>query len=104
MTVSRQSPVGRPFCGQTRALAEAADKPRPPHPIVMEPSPSLHARQGFMPQRLPFDRRVGGEGMARSAWRAAALASGFLALSACGERAAPVSADDWRGQFKELKI
>jgi phosphonate transport system substrate-binding protein len=57
-----------------------------------------------MPRRLPFDRRLGGEGMARSAWRAAALASGLLALSACGERAAPVSADDWRSQFKELKI
>jgi len=42
--------------------------------------------------------------MTRSAWRAGALAVGFLALNACGEPAAPAASDDWRAQFKELKM
>lgn len=41
--------------------------------------------------------------MSRSGWRAATLALGFLAFAGCSERAAP-AADDWRGQFKELKM
>lgn len=41
--------------------------------------------------------------MARSGWRAAALAAAVLALTACGEPTLTASAD-WRGQFKELKM